>query len=167
MSGRAHGAAHEDAPWLKAIVLTVVAAFLVLVLLLPMAVVFVEALRKGLDPALAAIRSPDAQAAIRLTLITAAITVPFNAVFGVCAAWAVAKHRFPGKALLITLIDLPFSVSPVVAGLIYVLIFGAQGWFGEWLLDHGRVKVAKVPYSGGFAAPAAAAKRAATTIVFV
>ncbi len=136
MSGRAHGAAHEDAPWLKAIVLTVVAAFLVLVLLLPMAVVFVEALRKGLDPALAAIRSPDAQAAIRLTLITAAITVPFNAVFGVCAAWAVAKHRFPGKALLITLIDLPFSVSPVVAGLIYVLIFGAQGWFGEWLLDH-------------------------------
>ncbi|HEX5379557.1 MAG TPA: sulfate ABC transporter permease subunit CysW [Phenylobacterium sp.] len=131
-----HRLAHEDPPWIRALVLGVVAAFLVLVLLLPMAAVFVEALRKGLGPAMEAIGNPDARAAIRLTLITAAITVPFNAVFGVCAAWAVAKHSFPGKAFLITLIDLPFSVSPVVAGLIYVLIFGAQGWMGEWLIEH-------------------------------
>lgn len=131
-----HRPAHEDAPWIKAVVLTLVAAFLGLVLILPMVTVFYEALKTGLDPALEAIRNPDAQSAIRLTLITAAITVPFNAVFGVCAAWAVAKHSFPGKAFLITLIDLPFSVSPVVAGLIYVLIFGAQGWMGEWLIDH-------------------------------
>ena len=135
MSGR-HRLAHEDAPWIKAIILTLGAIFLALVLILPMVAVFVEALRKGLGPALAAIQHPDAISAINLTLITAAITVPFNAVFGVCAAWAVAKHSFPGKAFLITLIDLPFSVSPVVAGLIYVLIFGAQGWFGEWLIDH-------------------------------
>ena len=135
MSAR-HRLAQEDAPWLKATVMAVVAVFLVLVLLLPMAAVFFEALRKGLGPALEAIKNPDAQSAIKLTLITAAITVPFNAAFGVCAAWAIAKHRFPGKAFLITLIDLPFSVSPVVAGLIYVLMFGAQGWFGEWLLDH-------------------------------
>jgi sulfate transport system permease protein len=135
MSGR-HRLAHEDAPWIKALILTLSAVFLALVLVLPMVAVFVEALRKGLGPALEAIQHPDAISAIKLTLITAAITVPFNAVFGVCAAWAVAKHSFRGKAFLITLIDLPFSVSPVVAGLIYVLIFGAQGWFGEWLIDH-------------------------------
>jgi sulfate transport system permease protein len=133
---RRHRLAHEDAPWIKAVVLTLSAVFLALVLVLPMVAVFVEALRKGLGPALEAIQHPDAISAIKLTLITAAITVPFNAVFGVCAAWAVAKHSFRGKAFLITLIDLPFSVSPVVAGLIYVLIFGAQGWFGEWLIDH-------------------------------
>ena len=128
--------ANEDPPWVKGLILTVVAAFLILVLILPMATVFFEALRKGLTPFLAATQTPDAQAAIKLTLITAAITVPFNAAFGVCAAWAIAKHRFPGKAFLITLIDLPFSVSPVVAGLIYVLIFGAQGWLGDVLVEH-------------------------------
>jgi sulfate transport system permease protein len=98
--------------------------------------VFFQALSKGLGPALEAIKEPDALSAIRLTLLTAAVAVPFNVAFGVCAAWAVAKFEFPGKAFLITLIDLPFSVSPVVAGLIYVLVFGAQGWFGPWLLDH-------------------------------
>jgi len=128
--------ANAEPPLVKAAILAVVAAFLGLVLILPMATVFYEALRKGWAPAMEAIRNPDAISAIKLTLITAAITVPFNAVFGVCAAWAVAKHEFPGKSFLITLIDLPFSVSPVVAGLIYVLIFGAQGWFGEWLIDH-------------------------------
>jgi sulfate transport system permease protein len=128
--------ANEDPPWVKGLILGVMAAFLALVLVLPMAAVFFEALRKGLAPALAAIQTPDAQAAIRLTLITAAITVPFNAMFGVCAAWAIAKHSFPGKPFLITLIDLPFSVSPVVAGLIYVLIFGAQGWLGDVLIEH-------------------------------
>jgi len=128
--------ANEDPAWVKGLVLAIVAAFLALVLILPMVTVFFEALRKGLDPALAAIQNPDAQAAIKLTLITAAITVPFNALFGVCAAWAIAKHSFPGKPFLITLIDLPFSVSPVVAGLIYVLIFGAQGWLGDVLVEH-------------------------------
>jgi sulfate transport system permease protein len=128
--------ASEDPPWVKGLILGMMAAFLALVLILPMVTVFFEALRKGLAPALAAIQNPDAQAAIKLTLVAAAITVPFNAAFGVCAAWAIAKHSFPGKALLITLIDLPFSVSPVVAGLIYVLIFGAQGWLGDVLVEH-------------------------------
>jgi sulfate transport system permease protein len=132
---RARGAT-EDPAWIKVAILALVGGFLALVLILPLATVFFEALRKGVGPALAAIRNPDAVSAIKLTLLTAAIAVPFNAAFGVCAAWAVAKHSFPGKPLLITLIDLPFSVSPVVAGLIYVLIFGAQGWMGEWLLDH-------------------------------
>jgi len=116
-----------------------------LVLLLPLVSVFVEALRKGLPTALEAIKNPDAVAAIKLTLLTAAISVPFNAVFGLCASWAIAKHSFPGKAFLITLIDLPFSVSPVVAGLIYVLVFGSQGWFGESLIDHDIKIVFAVP----------------------
>ena len=117
--------------------------FFALFLLLPLIAVFVEALRKGWDAYLAAIVEPDALSAIRLTLLAAAIAVPLNVVFGVAAAWAIAKLDFRGKQLLITLIDLPFSVSPVIAGLIYVLVFGAQGWFGPWLLrarhqDHLR-----------------------------
>ncbi|MDP3854649.1 sulfate ABC transporter permease subunit CysW [Phenylobacterium sp.] len=135
----------EDPAWAKALVLALVALFLVSVLILPMVTVFFEALRKGLGPALEAISQDDAKAAIKLTLITAAITVPFNAVFGVGAAWAIAKHQFPGKPFLITLIDLPFSVSPVVAGLIYVLVFGAQGWFGPWLVDHDIKVIFAVP----------------------
>jgi sulfate transport system permease protein len=107
--------------------------------------VFTQALSKGLGPAIAAITEPDALSAIRLTLLTAAIAVPFNVAFGLCAAGAVAKFEFPGKAFLITLIDLPFSVSPVVAGLIYVLVFGAQGWFGPWLVDHNIHIVFAVP----------------------
>jgi sulfate transport system permease protein len=128
--------ATEDPPWVKAVVLTTVLLFLGLVLLLPVAAVFAQALKQGLGPALEAIGEPDALASIRLTLLTAVIAVPFNLMFGLCAAWAVAKFDFPGKAFLITLIDLPFSVSPVVAGLIYVLVFGAQGWFGPWLTEH-------------------------------
>ena len=128
--------ATDDPVWVKVLILGAVFAFLSLILILPMAAVFAEALRKGLAMALEAISEPDAVAAIKLTLITAAITVPFNAAFGICAAWAITKHQFRFKSLLITLIDLPFSVSPVVAGLIYVLVFGLQGWFGEWLLDH-------------------------------
>ena len=96
---------------------------------------FVEALRQGLGAYLAALVEPDALAAIRLTLLVAAIAVPLNLVFGVAAAWAIAKFEFRGKSLLITLIDLPFAVSPVISGLIYVLLFGAQGWFGPWLRD--------------------------------
>jgi len=128
--------ATDDPAWAKILVVGVVLAFLALVLVLPLVAVFAEALRKGLGPALAAIANPDALSAVKLTLITAAIAVPFNAVFGLCASWAIAKHDFPGKSFLITLIDLPFSVSPVVAGLIYVLVFGLQGWMGEWLLDN-------------------------------
>jgi sulfate transport system permease protein len=135
----------QEPPWVKAVVLTIVIAFLALMLVLPLATIAVEALRKGAGPALEAIRDPDSLSAIKLTLITAAITVPFNAAFGVCAAWAVAKHSFPGKSLLITLIDLPFSVSPVVAGLIYVLVFGLQGWFGPALSSQGIQIVYALP----------------------
>jgi sulfate transport system permease protein len=137
--------ATEDPAWVKATVLTVVLLFLAAVLLLPVTAVFVQALSHGLKPAIAAVTDPDALSAIRLTLLAAAVAVPFNVAFGVCAAWAVAKHDFPGKAFLITLIDLPFSVSPVVAGLIYVLVFGAQGWFGPWLQDHDIHIVFAVP----------------------
>jgi len=135
----------EDPAWAKALVLAVVAVFLAGVLILPMVSVFFEALRKGVPAALEAIGTEDARAAIKLTLLTAAIAVPFNVVFGVCASWAVAKYEFPFKPFLITLIDLPFSVSPVVAGLIYVLVFGAQGWFGPWLLDHDIKIIFAVP----------------------
>jgi sulfate transport system permease protein len=128
--------ATEDPIWVKVLILAAVGLFLALILILPLATVFVEALRKGLSATLQAIQDPDALAAIKLTVLTAAIAVPFNAAFGICAAWAIAKHNFRFKSLLITLIDLPFSVSPVVAGLIYVLVFGLQGWFGEWLIDH-------------------------------
>jgi sulfate transport system permease protein len=133
---RQHRSPTDDPLWIKVLIFAVVVAFLALVLVAPVVTVFVEALRKGFGPALEAISTYDAQAAIKLTLLVAAITVPSNVVFGVCAAWAIAKHEFRGKSLLITLIDLPFSVSPVVAGLIYVLVFGAQGWFGDFLLDH-------------------------------
>jgi sulfate transport system permease protein len=143
---RAHAPYATDEPsWVKALILGVVFAFLALILVLPLVAVFFEALRKGLAPALEAIREPDAVSAIKLTLLTAAIAVPFNAVFGVCAAWAIAKHDFRFKSLLITLIDLPFSVSPVVAGPIYVLVFGAQGWFGPWLIDHDIKIIFAVP----------------------
>ncbi|HEX8417914.1 MAG TPA: sulfate ABC transporter permease subunit CysW [Methylobacterium sp.] len=117
-------------------VLTAIAiAFLALFLVLPLVTVFAQALAKGWEAYLAAFREPDAHAAIRLTLTVAAIAVPFNLVFGVAASWAIAKFEFVGKDLLVTLIDLPFSVSPVVSGLIYVLVFGAQGLLGPWLIE--------------------------------
>jgi sulfate transport system permease protein len=103
--------------------------------ILPLVTVFHDAFTKGLGAFLAALREPDALAAIRLTLIVAAIAVPLNATFGVAAAWAIAKFEFKGKSVLLTAIDLPFSMSPVVSGLVWVLLFGAQGWFGEWLVD--------------------------------
>ena len=111
-------------------------AFLALFLFVPLAALFAQAFEKGAGAYFAAIREPDALTAIKLTLVTAAISVPLNLVFGVAAAWAIAKFRFPGKSILITLIDLPFSVSPVVSGLIYVLLFGLQGWLGPWLDAH-------------------------------
>jgi sulfate/thiosulfate transport system permease protein len=112
-------------------------AFLLLFLILPVAIVFSEALRKGISVYLATFEDADAQAAIRLTLLVAAIAVPLNTLFGIAASWAIAKFEFHGKSLLITLIDLPFSISPVVSGLIYILLFGAQGYFGPWLKAHG------------------------------
>jgi len=127
-------------------VLIVVAfVFLVLFLLLPLAVVFVEAFREGIGAYLSSIHEFEAAAAIRLTLIVAAIAVPLNLVFGVAAAWAMARFEFRGKALLGALVDLPFSVSPVVSGLIYVLLFGAQGWFGPWLEAHDAKIIFAVP----------------------
>jgi len=122
--------------WVRYALVTVALAFLTLFLFVPLIAVFVEALKKGLDVYLESIREDDAIAAIKLTLITAAIAVPLNLVFGVAASWAIAKFEFRGKSLLLTLIDLPFSVSPVISGLIYVLLFGAQGWFGPWLAEH-------------------------------
>jgi len=131
--------------WVRWSLLAIALGFMFLFLVLPLAAVFTEALRKGLDAYLEAFKEPDAWAAIRLTLITAAIAVPLNLVFGISAAWAIAKYEFRGKAFLTTLVDLPFSVSPVVAGLIYVLIFGAQGWFGPWLQAHDIKIVFAVP----------------------
>lgn len=137
--------ATRDAPWAKALILGVGLTFFLIFLLLPLIAVFLEAFRKGVDTYFAALVEPDALSAIRLTLLAAAIAVPLNLVFGVSAAWAIAKFNFPGKQFLITLIDLPFSVSPVVAGLIYVLVFGLQGWFGEWLSAHDIKIIFAVP----------------------
>lgn len=120
------------APLLVAASMAVMGALVIL----PLVTVFHDAFAKGLATYLAALKDPDAQAAIRLTLIVAAISVPLNAVFGIAAAWSVAKFEFKAKSALLTLIDLPFSVSPVVSGLVWVLLFGAQGWFGTWLADH-------------------------------
>jgi len=120
-------------------------AYLVLFLGVPLFAVFHEALSKGWDLYLSALKEPDAWSAIKLTLLVAAIAVPANLVFGVAAAWAIAKFEFKGKSLLITLIDLPFAVSPVVSGLIYVLLFGAQGWFGPWLQVHDIKLIFAVP----------------------
>jgi len=129
----------------RAVLLTLALGWIALLLVLPLAAVFAEALRQGAAAWWAALREPDAWSAIRLTLLTAAIAVPLNLVFGVCAAWTIAKFEFRGKTVLVTLIDLPFSVSPVVAGLIYVLVFGAQGWLGPWLAEHGIRVIFAVP----------------------
>ena len=135
----------SEPTWVRRGLIGLALVFVFLFLLLPLAAVFTEALRKGWDAYGAALQEPDAWSAIRLTLITAAIAVPMNLVFGVAAAWAIAKYEFKGKAFLTTLVDLPFSVSPVVAGLIYVLMFGAQGWFGPWLRAHDIQIIFAVP----------------------
>lgn len=134
-----------EAPWVRYTLITLALAFMLLFLVLPLAAVFAEALRKGFGAYLEGLREPDAWSAIKLTLITALIAVPLNLVFGVAAAWCIAKYEFKGKAFLTTLVDLPFSVSPVVAGLIYVLMFGAQGWFGPWLAEHDIKIIFAVP----------------------
>ncbi|MES2918356.1 MAG: sulfate ABC transporter permease subunit CysW [Pseudomonadota bacterium] len=122
--------------WARGLLIALALLFLAVFLFAPLAAVFAEAFRKGSELYFAAIRDPDAVSAIKLTLLAAAISVPLNLVFGVAAAWAIAKFEFRGKQFLITLIDLPFAVSPVIAGLVYVLLFGAEGLLGEWLYEH-------------------------------
>ena len=131
--------------WVRRTLIGVALAFLTLFLVVPLAVVFAQAFAKGLNVYWAALTESDAVSALKLTLIAAGISVPLNLVFGVAAAWAIAKFDFRGKSALLTLIDLPFSVSPVIAGLIYMLIFGLQGWCGEWLRDHDVKIVFAVP----------------------
>jgi sulfate transport system permease protein len=131
--------------WQRALLILIAVAFMLVFLLLPLAVVFTEALAKGMQTFFVAITQPEALSSIRLTLLVAAMVVPMNIVFGIAAAWAMARFEFRGKALLGALIDLPFSVSPVIAGLIYVLLFGAQGWFGPWLNAHGIRIIFAVP----------------------
>ena len=125
--------ARRDPPWLVLTLITVAVIYLSIVLVLPLCAVFFEALRKGADAYLSAFSDPDAQAAVKLTLLVAGIAVPLNTVFGLAAAWAVAKFEFWGKSALVTLIDLPFSISPVISGLVFVLLYGAHGWFGAYL----------------------------------
>jgi sulfate/thiosulfate transport system permease protein len=137
--------ATQEAPWVRRTAIALALLAMGVFLLLPLVTVFVEALRRGLAPALAAIGEPDAQAAIRLTLLVAAIAVPVNTAGGIAAAWAIAKFDFPGRRLLTTLIELPFSVSPVISGLVWVLLFGAHGWFGPWLQERGLEIIFALP----------------------
>lgn len=120
----------------RIILIAVTLLFLTLVLLLPLITVFIQAFKKGADVYFAALHDSDALAAVKLTLLTAAVAVPLNTIFGISAAWAITKFRFKGKNLLVTLIDLPFAISPVIAGLVFILLFGAHGWFGPWLQAH-------------------------------
>jgi sulfate/thiosulfate transport system permease protein len=125
--------------------ITIALAFLALFLVVPLVMVFQQALEKGLAAYLAAIREPDALSALRLTLLTAAIAVPANVLFGLAASWAVARFEFPGRSVLLTLIDLPFAISPVISGVVFVLLFGRQGWLGPWLAAHDLKVVFAVP----------------------
>ncbi|OHX10132.1 sulfate ABC transporter permease subunit CysW [Chromobacterium amazonense] len=138
-------AATRESGAVKWLILALSLSFFAIFLLLPLLVVFVEALAKGWQTYLSALAEPDALAAVRLTLLAAVISVPLNLVFGVAAAWAVTRFDFRGKQLLITLIDVPFSVSPVVAGLVFVLVFGQRGWLGPWLAEHGFKIIFSVP----------------------
>ena len=133
-------------PWpVRVLLVGVTLGFLALFLLVPLAAVFVEALREGWGAAMAAFTDKDAASAIKLTLLVAAIVVPLNTAFGLAAAWLLARHRFAGKQLLVTLIDVPFAVSPVVSGLVFVLLFGLQGWLGPWLREHDMKIIFAVP----------------------
>jgi sulfate transport system permease protein len=141
----ARSRATSEAAWVRWSFIAIMLAFLTLFLIVPLVAVFTEGLRKGFDAYLAALIDPDALSSIKLTLIAASIAVPLNLVFGVAAAWAIAKFEFRGKSILITLIDLPFAVSPVIAGLIYVLIFGLQGWVGSSLIDNDIKVIFAIP----------------------
>jgi sulfate/thiosulfate transport system permease protein len=138
-------ASRTEPAWVRRLLIGTALVFLALFLFLPLVSVFFEAFKKGWEVYLASIKEPDALSAIVLTLTAAVIAVPLNLVFGVSAAWAIAKFDFRGKSVLLTLIDLPFSVSPVIAGLVYVLVFGLQGWWGEWLRDHDLKVIFAVP----------------------
>ncbi len=138
-------AATSEAPWVRRLLIGLALAILGLFLVLPLVAVFAEGLSGGLAVYLAAITEPVAMAALRLTLLTAAICVPLNTAFGVAAAWAIARFEFRGKQLLMALIDLPFAVSPVISGLVFVLLFGAQGLFGPWLIEHNLKVIFAVP----------------------
>jgi sulfate transport system permease protein len=137
--------ATTEAPWVRWTLIGLALAFMTLFLFVPLATVFYEALKKGWDVYLAAIIDADARSAIAFTLIAAAISVPLNLVFGIAAAWAITKFEFRGKSVLTTLIDLPFSVSPVIAGLVFVLVFGLQGWLGPWLQEHDLKVIFALP----------------------
>lgn len=143
--GRARKPATRDPAIVRWALIAVALTFLALFLILPLAVIFAEALREGMGAYLASFNDPDALSAITLTLLTAAISVPMSVGFGLCAAWAITKFKFPGRSLLVTLIDLPFAVSPVVAGLIFVLVFGLQGWFGPWLAERDIKIIFAIP----------------------
>ena len=135
----------RDPGWARFLLIGIALAFLALFLFVPLAAVFTEAFRKGIGVYVASLNHEDARSAIALTLLIAVLAVPLNAVFGVAAAWAIAKFEFKGKSLLLSLIDLPFAVSPVVSGLVYVLLFGAQGLFGPWLAEHDVKVIFAVP----------------------
>jgi sulfate transport system permease protein len=150
--GASHAVAHRierlplaEAAWMRALLIAAAMAFLLVFLILPLATVFTEALREGIRVYVGAIAEPEAVAAIRLTLLTAVIVVPLNVIFGIAAAWSITKFEFPGKNLLITMIDLPFSVSPVIGGMVFVLLFGLQGLFGAWLIEHNLRIIFAVP----------------------
>jgi sulfate transport system permease protein len=142
---RSHTNVRTEAPATRLTLILVAVVFLALFLLAPLGVVFTQALQKGVGAFAKALADDDALAAIKLTLLVAAIAVPVNLLFGLAASWSIAKFSFPGKSLLITLIDLPFSVSPVVSGLVYVLVFGSQGVFGDWLAAHDIEIIFAVP----------------------
>lgn len=137
--------ATDDPRWVRYTLISISLSFILLFLFLPLGLVISKAFASGWQAYWAALSEPDAQAAIRLTVLAAFITVPLNTVFGLASAWAITRFEFPGKSLLTTLIDLPFSVSPVISGVIFVLLFGAQGWFGEWLIAHDIKVIFAVP----------------------
>jgi sulfate/thiosulfate transport system permease protein len=127
----------QQKSWVPTVLIAVAIAYLVLILYVPALNVFIQAFRKGVDPFLSNLTRPDFLHAVRLTVMLAAIALPLNTIFGLCAAWALTRHKFRGRAFILSLIDLPFSISPVVAGLMLVLLYGRQGWFGGWLQEHG------------------------------
>src|SRR5208282_4873482 len=135
----------SEPPLVRRLLIAIALVFIALFLIVPLLSVFTEALRQGFGFYFQTLRDPMTVSAIELTLIAAVISVPLNCIFGVAAAWTIAKFDFPGKNILLTLIDLPFSISPVISGMIYVLIFGAQGWFGPWLIDHNIRIIFAVP----------------------
>lgn len=145
ISKTVHQSTLDDANWVRWSLIAIALGFVILFLCVPLVLVIVQAFAKGFEAYFSALNQTDMLAAMRLTLLTALITVPLNTIFGVTAAWAITRFEFRGKDLLITLIDLPFSVSPVISGLIFVLMFGAQGWFGSWFVEHNIKIIFAVP----------------------